>query len=155
LNSLQNLHGVIGAAFSRTDDACDVRDDYKHFLAEAQSDAQATDAIAIQYGGSFDDLAATTAFWLALALTQWKMGRLDPRVKAAALRIIDEDLDSPSGPVAAPSRTSQSAGASFGKNRIAAAAHVGFAQPLSTQLPVGNSGSRRRAHHSGKLAFSI
>ena len=85
--------GVFGTGIFADDDALDVRSDYRHFLADAQSDELASDAIAQQYGASLDDLAATTAFWLALAVTQWKMGRLDPRVKAAALRIMDEDLD--------------------------------------------------------------
>jgi hypothetical protein len=85
--------GVFGAGIFADDDALDVRGEYKYFLADTQSDALATDAIAGQYGASFDDLAATTSFWLALAWTQWSMGRLDPRVKSAALRIIDEDLD--------------------------------------------------------------
>jgi hypothetical protein len=85
--------GVFGAGIFADDDALDVRGEYKHFLADTQSDALATDAIASQYGASFDDLAATTSFWLALAWTQWSMGRLDPRVKSAALRIIDDGLD--------------------------------------------------------------
>ena len=84
--------GVFGSGIFADDDALDVRDDYKYFLADAQSDELATDAIARQYGASFDDPAAT-GFWLGLAWTQWKIGRLDPRVKAVALRIVDEGLD--------------------------------------------------------------
>jgi len=85
--------GAWGPGIFADDEALDVRDDYRWYLADAQSDEGATDAIAKSYGASFDDLGATTAFWLALALTQWKMGRLDPRAKAAALRIIDEGID--------------------------------------------------------------
>jgi hypothetical protein len=85
--------GVWGAAIFADDDALDVRNDYRHFLADAQSDEGATETIARQYGASFEDIGATTSFWLGLALTQWKMGRLDPRVKSAALRIIDEGID--------------------------------------------------------------
>src|SRR6266852_9700551 len=85
--------GAWGPGIFADDDALDVRDDYRWYLADAQSDEGATDALAKSYGASFDDLGATTAFWLALALTQWKMGRLDPRAKAAALRIIDEGID--------------------------------------------------------------
>jgi len=87
------LMGVFGAGIFADDDALDVRDDYKYFLADAQSDALATDAIARESGASFDDPAATTGFWLGLAWTQWKRGRLDPRVQAVALRIIDDGLD--------------------------------------------------------------
>ena len=85
--------GVFGPGIFADDEALDVRSGYKHFLADAQSDERATDAIARQYGANFDDLPASTAFWLALALTQWKIGRLDQRVKTAALRIIDQDMD--------------------------------------------------------------
>src|SRR5438874_6594982 len=85
--------GIFGAGIFADDDALDVRDDYKYFLADAQSDELATDAMAREYGASFDDPGATTAFWLALAWTQWKIGRLDPRVRAVALRIVDEGLD--------------------------------------------------------------
>jgi hypothetical protein len=75
------------------DEASDLRDEYRLILADAQSDAAATDAAAADYGASFERLADTTAFWLALALIQWKLGRPDPRVRAAALRIIDEGID--------------------------------------------------------------
>src|SRR5207245_40348 len=85
--------GVFGAGIFADDDALDVRSDYKYFLADAQSDERATEAIAGQYGASFEDPAQTTGFWLGLALTQWKFGRLDGRVKAVALRIIHERLD--------------------------------------------------------------
>ena len=84
---------VFGAGVFADDDALDVRTDYKIFLADAQSDALATDTIARQYDATFDGPGATTSFWLALAWTQWTMGRLDPRVKSCALRIIDENLD--------------------------------------------------------------
>jgi len=85
--------GVFGAGIFADDDALDVRDDYKYFLADAQSNELATDAMVRQYGASFDDPAATTGFWLGLAWTQWKSGRLDPRVKAVALHIIHDGLD--------------------------------------------------------------
>jgi hypothetical protein len=85
--------GVFGAGIFGDDDALDVRGDYKLVLADCQSDTLATDAIARQYDASFDDPAVTTSFWLALAWTQWSIGRLDPRVKACALRIIDDNLD--------------------------------------------------------------
>ncbi len=85
--------GSWGAAIFADDDASDVKDDFRHFLADAQSLEGATEAIAEDYGASFADLASTTAFWLGLGLTQWRMGRLDPRVKEAVLAIIDGGLD--------------------------------------------------------------
>ena len=85
--------GVFGAGLFGDDDALDVREDYRWFLADEQSDEKATDALVRQYGADWADPGAHTAVWLALAWTQWKMGRLDPRVKAAALRILDDGLD--------------------------------------------------------------
>ena len=85
--------GTWGTAIFADDVASDVRGDFRNFLADAQSLHPATDAIVEAYGARFDDLSTDTAFWLGLALTQWRMGRLDPRVKDAALQIIDGGLD--------------------------------------------------------------
>jgi len=125
--------GVFGAGIFADDDALDVRTDYKHFLADAQSDERATDAIARQYGASFDDLPATTAFWLALAWTQWDIGRLDPRVKTAALRIIDENLDLNKWS-ASPLRRKRAAALAQARKKIDSPQPP--AKPLPRQLPV-------------------
>jgi hypothetical protein len=85
--------GIWGAGLFENDDAADLRSDYRAYLADAQSDAGATDSIARDYAASLDRLPDTTAFWLALASVQWRMGQLDPRVKAAALAIIDSGVD--------------------------------------------------------------
>lgn len=85
--------GTWGTAIFADDDASDVKSDFRHFLADAQSLEGATEAIIEDYGASFADLASTTAFWLGLGLTQWRMGRLDPRVKEAVIAIIDGELN--------------------------------------------------------------
>ena len=85
--------GVWGAGLFDNDDTADLRADYRAYLADAQSDAGAIDAIAVDYAASLDRPQDTTAVWLALASIQWRLGRLDPRVKAAALAIIDDGLD--------------------------------------------------------------
>src|SRR5579863_2061645 len=85
--------GSWGTAIFADDDASDVKSDFRHFLADAQSLEGATEAIVEDYGASFADLASTTAFWLGLGLTQWRMGRLDSRVKEAVIAIIDGGLD--------------------------------------------------------------
>jgi hypothetical protein len=85
--------GIWGAGLFENDDAADLRSDYRAYLADAQSDAGATDSIARDYGASRDRLGDTTSFWLALASVQWRIGRLDPRVKAAALAIVDSGVD--------------------------------------------------------------
>src|SRR5438477_253991 len=75
------------------DDAADLRGDYRTYLADAQSDGGATDLAARNYDASLDRPGETTACWLALASIQWRMGRLDPRVKAVCLTIIDNGID--------------------------------------------------------------
>jgi hypothetical protein len=85
--------GAWGPAIFADDDAADLRADYRAYLADAQSDAGATDLAARNYDASLERPGETTAFWLALASIQWRMGRLDPRVKAAALAIIDNGID--------------------------------------------------------------
>jgi hypothetical protein len=85
--------GTWATAIFADDVASDVRSDFRNFLADAQSLRPATDKIVESYGARFDDLSTDTAFWLGLALTQWGMGRLDRRVKDAALQIIDGGLD--------------------------------------------------------------
>jgi hypothetical protein len=147
--------GVFGSGIFADDDALDVRSDYKHFLAEAQSDEGATEAISRQYGASLDDLAATTAFWLALAWTQWKMGRLDPRVKAAALRIIDEDLDLKKWD-GSPLRRKRAAALAQARQKIAAPqpAAKALPKPLAVQLPGWQFGEIIGVRvPSGKLAL--
>src|SRR5438874_7539446 len=85
--------GAWGAALFADDDAADLREDYRAYLAEAQSDSGATDLAARNDDASLERPGETTAFWLALASIQWRMGRLDPRVKAVCLTIIDDGLD--------------------------------------------------------------
>src|SRR5437764_7063252 len=85
--------GAWGAALFADDDAADLRGDYRAYLADAQSDAGATDLAARDYDANLDRPCETTAFWLALGSIQWRMGRLDPRVKAVCLSIIDDGID--------------------------------------------------------------
>ena len=85
--------GTWGPALFADDDAADLRDDYRAYLADAQSDAAATDLAASSNDASLERPGETTAFWLALASIQWRMGRLDPRVKAICLTIIDNGID--------------------------------------------------------------
>jgi len=85
--------GTWGPALFDDDDAADLRSTYRGYLADAQSDAGATDLAITDYGANFDRPGETTAFWLALASIQWRMGRLDPRVKAVCLNIIDSGID--------------------------------------------------------------
>lgn len=85
--------GAWGAGIFDDDEAADLRADYRVYLADAQSNEVASDLAAKRYEADFADPGRTTAFWLALASIEQREGRLDARVKAAALAIIDTGLD--------------------------------------------------------------
>ena len=78
--------GTWGTGIFSDDNAADLRDDYRDFIGDGLSSPEATDRLLAEWGSSLSrepEYAAT--FWLALAVTQWKCGRLEDRVKAKAL----------------------------------------------------------------------
>lgn len=77
------------------DTACDVRDEYVDHLRYGLSGKQATTQMIADWSGELADSDDGPVFWLALAATQWKYGRLEPRVKAKALAVIRKKLDLP------------------------------------------------------------
>jgi hypothetical protein len=83
--------GVWGTAIFSDDNASDVRDDYRRLVGDGLTGTEATDRLLHDWASSIDkdpDLAAT--FWLALAVTQWKCGRLEDRVRQEAIRRVDD-----------------------------------------------------------------
>ena len=84
--------GTWGTGIFSDDNAADLREDYRDFIGDGLSSPEATDRLLAEWGSSISrepEYAAT--FWLALAVTQWKCGRLEDRVKAKALAAIDDD----------------------------------------------------------------
>jgi len=80
--------GAWGSAIFSDDTAADLRDDWKDLLGEGLSPEEATKKLVEEYQpGSDGD--QSSVFWLALAETQWKTGRLLDCVKQKAIRIID------------------------------------------------------------------
>jgi hypothetical protein len=82
--------GVWGTAIFSDDNASDIRDEYRTLLGDGISGPEATDRLIKQWqpsSGRDPDLAAV--FWLALAVSQWKSGRLEERVKREAIQVID------------------------------------------------------------------
>ena len=128
--------GTWGTGVFADDDAADVRSDFEHYVADTQDITQATNAIALDYGAAFDIPQEHTAFWLGLALTQWRKGWLDPRVLATAFHIIDDGLDLPKWPNGheATNRASKSAAASA--SSLTAAIPETLAYPTA-RLPGG------------------
>jgi hypothetical protein len=74
------------------DTACDVRDDYVRLLSEGHAGPAATDLLSDRWQDSLADEDEGPVFWLALAVTQHKYGRLEARVKERALAVLDQDL---------------------------------------------------------------
>jgi len=71
------------------DDAADVKEDYRNLVADGNSGEQATAILLQKWKSSID----STVFWLALAATQWRCGRLEDRVKSRALEIVESGAD--------------------------------------------------------------
>ncbi|MFO0837331.1 MAG: hypothetical protein U1D55_02300 [Phycisphaerae bacterium] len=82
--------GTWGNGIFADDTACDVRDEYQALLAELQDVQAATDALLKKWKSSLDDDDEGPLVWLALAVTQHKLGRLEERVRREALRVIDD-----------------------------------------------------------------
>jgi hypothetical protein len=86
--------GAIGPAIFSDDVACDVRDAYKQRVADGRTGVEATDSLIAEWlKGLRDDDDDVLVFWLALAATQSKLGRLEDRVRDRAVAIIDSGED--------------------------------------------------------------
>jgi hypothetical protein len=85
--------GTWGTAIFSDDTASDVRDEFRDLIGEGLSTEQATDELLKEYALSLDDPDDGPPFWLGLAVTQWKCGRLLEQVKekAFAARCGSED----------------------------------------------------------------
>lgn len=87
--------GAWGTALFSDDTTCDVRDAYRERLADGMEGTAATaDMIAQWKVDSLDPVDdEAMLFWLALAATQWKVGRLEDGVRSKAIAIIDSGED--------------------------------------------------------------
>jgi hypothetical protein len=85
--------GVFGSALFSDDLALDVRDRYLALVGEGLEGSKATDLLQAEWGDALGDSESAAVFWLALSATQSKCGRLEDRVKAQALNVIDTGAD--------------------------------------------------------------
>lgn len=85
--------GTWGTAIFSDDLACDIRDSYRKHIANGLTGQQATDSLLELYREVLDDPDAAPVFWMALAATQWRCGRLEPRVQVQALEAIEGGSD--------------------------------------------------------------
>jgi hypothetical protein len=81
--------GAWGVAIFSDDTACDVRDEYRDLIGEGKSGPEAAEELLREYAGMLDVPDEGPVIWLALAATQWKLGRLQDDVKQKALEIIE------------------------------------------------------------------
>ncbi|MBN8734586.1 MAG: hypothetical protein J0L64_28900 [Acidobacteria bacterium] len=82
--------GVWGPGIFADDLACDVRGRYRDLLGEGHDSVEVTDAMIEGFREVLADEDSAAVFWLALAVTQWRLGRLEERVKESALRAIED-----------------------------------------------------------------
>ncbi len=81
--------GAWGFGIFDDDTACDVRDAYNQLLADGQTGSVATRTLRKDFKDVLDDEDDGPTAWLALAATQWRLGRLEDRIKNKAIKIID------------------------------------------------------------------
>jgi hypothetical protein len=84
--------GAWGIGVFSDDTACDIRGDYRDLIGDGHPGPEATDILLKRWAGETGS-GEWYVFWLALAATQWKCGRLEERVKNRALEIIDARAD--------------------------------------------------------------
>jgi hypothetical protein len=82
-----------GTAVFSDDTACDVRDTYIDLLGDGHSGHEATKKLVRQWSNSLTDPDVAPVFWLALAATQWKCGRLEQQILTHALDVIESGSD--------------------------------------------------------------
>ena len=94
--------GFWGSGLYANDTTSDVRDTYMEFLMDQLSDQEAYDKIMEKFAEYFGNEDEEPLVWYALAETQWKVGRLLPKVKEKAMYWIEHNgglepwLDTPS-----------------------------------------------------------
>lgn len=85
--------GVWDTALFSSDLACDIRDNYRELIEDGVDDTEATRQTTAKYQHLLDDPEDGPAAILALAVTQSKIGRLDPVIRDMALAVIDRGGD--------------------------------------------------------------
>src|SRR5882724_3301040 len=85
--------GVWDTALFANDIACDVRDHYRELIEDGCDDMEATRRTIEKFQKSLEDPDDGTSTILAQAVTQSKIGRLDPVIRDRALAAIEQGGD--------------------------------------------------------------
>jgi hypothetical protein len=84
--------GAWGTALFSDDTACDIRDHYRELLEDGTEDGEASRLTVEKFRAYFEESDGVVLL-LAFAVTQSKLGRLEPDVRDRALAIIDAGAD--------------------------------------------------------------
>jgi len=76
--------GAWGAAIFSDDLAADIREDWRDHIGDGMTPAAATQQILTDYADAAADPDESGVVWLALAVSQWRTGRIVPGVLARA-----------------------------------------------------------------------
>lgn len=86
--------GAWGPALFSDDLAADIREDFRDCVGDGLGVDEAVEKLKAEY---LDPLPADdgerSVFWLALAMSQWKLGRVHEPTRQEALRVIDSGAD--------------------------------------------------------------
>ena len=85
--------GTWGTAVFSDDLAADVRDHWRGHIADGLSAEDATERVLAFFLESLTDPDDAGVLWIALAVSQWKTGRLVPAVRDPAIAVIDSGDD--------------------------------------------------------------
>ncbi|HYE21924.1 MAG TPA: DUF4259 domain-containing protein [Tepidisphaeraceae bacterium] len=85
--------GTWGTSIFSDDTAADVRDAFTDLVAEGLNSPDATARLIRESAEILGDEDDAVVFWLALAATQWKLGRLLDEVRDRAVSIVDAGDD--------------------------------------------------------------
>ena len=85
--------GTWGTGLYSDDLAADVREEFRDLIGDGLTTEAAVNRLRKEYKSSLRDRDEESVFWLALADTAWRLGRLDDTVLKNALRVIDSGQD--------------------------------------------------------------
>lgn len=85
--------GAWGTGLYQDDDTCDIKEEYLTYLRIGMSNEEALEELIECNEELIEDEEIGPLFWLALADTQWKYGRLTVEVKEKALEVINSGKD--------------------------------------------------------------
>jgi hypothetical protein len=85
--------GTWGTALYSDDLAADLRREFRDLVGQGLSPSAVVNRLKTEYKSSLSDPDEGPVFWLAVADTGWRLGRLDDDARQNALRVIEADQD--------------------------------------------------------------